>query len=379
MRVGVVGCGNISDIYLTNAALFSSVAMVACADIRAEAAREKAARYGVKAMSVADLIGSDGVDIVLNLTVPAAHAEVSLAAIAAGKHVYSEKPLATSLTDGASIIAAADAAGVRVGTAPDTVLGPGVQLARQLIAEGRAGQIVSGVAAVLSHGMEHWHPNPQFYYRAGGGPVLDLGPYHVAALTTLLGPVRSVRATGRIGSAERTITADGPLRGTTFRAETLTTVSALLSFHSGAEVTFLASWDVWNHGLRPIELYGTAASLRVPDPDFFGGDVELSRGRDGWDRFDTEALPFGRINYPDGGPRLANYRCVGLAEMAQAIVTGRPHRCSGRFALHALAVMTGILASATEGRAVDIATPGEQPASFGRADAAEILRKELVS
>jgi predicted dehydrogenase len=283
------------------------------------------------------------------------------------------------VADGASILAAADAAGVRVGTAPDTNLGPGGQLERALIAEGRTGEIVSGVAAVLSRGMEHWHPSPQFFYRAGAGPVLDLGPYHVAALTTLLGPVRSVRATGRIGLAERTITAAGPLHGTSFKAETFTTINAILSFDSWAEVAFLASWDVWNHGMRPIELHGTAASLRVPDPDFFGGDVELSRGRDGWERFDTRDLPLGRINYPAREAHLANYRGVGLADMAFAIATGRPHRCSGRFALHALAVMAGILEAATEGHVVDITIASEPPAPFGRADAAELMHREDVS
>lgn len=373
-RVGVVGSGNISDIYIANAAaLFPGIAIVACADIRAEAAREKAARYRLKAMSVGDLIGAEEVDIVLNLTVPAAHAEVSLAAIASGKHVHSEKPVAISVADGSAILAAADTAGVRVGAAPDTVLGPGVQLSRKLMADGETGEIISGVAAVLSRGMEHWHPNPEFFYRKGAGPVLDLGPYHVAALTTLLGPVKSVRATGRIGFAERTITADGPMKGRSFRVETLTTVNALLSFRSGAELSFLASWDVWKHGMRPIELHGTKASLRVPDPDFFGGYVELSTGGAEWRPFDTAAMPLGAINYPADHPRLANYRGIGLADMARAIETGRPHRCSGRFALHALAVMNGILESAGSGQPVEIAIPTDRPAPFGAADAAELL------
>ena len=244
---------------------------------------------------------------------------------------------------GRALLAQAEAAGLLVGVAPDTVLGPGVQTARRLIEDGETGDIIGGVSTVLSRGMEHWHPNPVFYYQNGAGPVLDLGPYHVAALTTLLGPVKTVRATGRIGSAERTVTADGPMQGKSFKVETLTTVNALLSFVSGAEITFLASWDVWSHGMRPIELYGEKASLRVPDPDFFGGFVELS-GTDGtWREFDTAGMPLGAINYPAAEPLLANYRGIGLADMARAIETGVPHRCSGRFALHALAVMNGIL------------------------------------
>lgn len=377
LRVGLVGCGNISDIYLTNAKLFRDLAVVACADLRPEVAAAKAARYGLKAMSAGELLASDEIDIVLNLTVPVAHAEVSLAAIAAGKHVYTEKPLATALADGVAILKAADAAKVRVGAAPDTVLGPGVQQSRVMMAEGATGEIISGVSAVLSRGMEHWHPNPDFFYRAGAGPVLDLGPYHIAALTTLLGPVKTVRATGRIAFAERTVTAEGPMKGKSFKVETLTTVNALLSFRSGAEVTFLASWDVWNHGLRPIELYGTRASIRVPDPDFFGGAIDISEGRDTWKAVDTKALPLGQINWPASAPRLANYRSVGLADMAAAIRMGRPHRCSGAFGLHALAVMLGILESATEGRAVTIAHTAKQPQPFGAADLAE-LRGEAV-
>jgi predicted dehydrogenase len=372
LNVGIVGCGNISDIYIANSALFDSFVMVACADVRPEAAAATAAHHGLKAMDVAALMANDNVDIVLNLTIPAAHFEISSAAIAAGKHVYGEKPLALSVADGTALLAEADAAGLAVGSAPDTVLGPAVQLSRKLMEDGETGEVIGGVAAVLSRGMEHWHPNPSFYYQKGAGPVLDLGPYHVAALTTLLGPVRSVRATGRIGAASRTVTADGPTRGTTFPVEVLTTVNALLSFRSGAEVAFLASWDVWNHGMRPIELHGQKASLRVPDPDFFGGDVELSTG-DGWRIFDTAGLRLGSINYPAAAPRLANFRGIGLADMAAAIETGRPHRCSGRFALHALAVMTAILEAADTGKAVDVAIEAEQPAAFTERDAAALL------
>jgi predicted dehydrogenase len=370
LAIGLIGCGNISDIYLTNAKLFRDLAMVACADLRPEAASAKATRYGLRSMSVDGLIAADDIDLVLNLTVPAAHTEVSLAAIAAGKHVYTEKPLAITLADGMAILGAAVAAKVRVGSAPDTVLGPGVQQSRAMMGDGLTGEIVSGVSAVLPRGMEHWHPNPDFFYRAGAGPVLDLGPYHIAALTTLLGPVKTVRAAGRIGFTERTVTAAGPMMGKSFKVETLTTVNALLSFHSGAEVTFLASWDVWNHGLRPIELYGKVASLRVPDPDFFGGVIELSEGRDRWKPFETSRLPLGGTNWPTAEPRLANYRSVGLADMATAILTGRPHRCSGEFALHGLAVMLGILESAIEGQAVEIAVATEQPQPFGKDDLA---------
>jgi predicted dehydrogenase len=376
LRVGVVGCGNISDIYIRNARRFPGIEVVACSSRRNESTRAKAALYELRAMEVADLIRSDDIDVVLNLTIPEVHADISLAAIAAGKHVYSEKPLGITVAEGAAILAAAATTGVRVGCAPDTFFGPGVQLSRRLIDEGRTGEIVGGVSAVLSHGMEHWHPNPEFYYRRGGGPVLDLGPYHITALVALLGPVASVKASGRIGAATRTITADGPTKGRTFRPEVLTTVNALLRFASGAEIVFLASWDVRNHGLRPIELYGASGSLRVPDPDFFGGAVETSSG-DAWEVLDTATMPLGAINYADpaeksGRPTLANYRGVGLADMASGIVTGRPHRASGGLALHVLAVMEGILAAADTGGSIDIAIPAERPEAFGAADLAAL-------
>jgi predicted dehydrogenase len=280
LRVGVVGCGNISDIYLKNAPRFHDIVVTACADLGPEAAKRQAERYAIDALSVEDLLKSDDVDIVLNLTIPEAHAEVSLKALEAGKHVYSEKPLATAVADGAAIMAAAQAKGLRVGAAPDTVLGASVREARALIDGGAIGKPLSGLAAVMSHGMERWLPNPGFFFRPGAGPVFDMGPYYLSALVTLLGPVASVLATGQIGFAERVVTTPGsPAMGQSIKVETLTNVHALLDFASGAHVTFLASWDVWKHSIPPIELHGQKASLRLPDPNWFGGDL-LIAGRD---------------------------------------------------------------------------------------------------
>jgi predicted dehydrogenase len=227
---------------------------------------------------------------------------------------------------------------------------------------------------VMTRGMEHWHPNPAVFYQRGAGPVLDLGPYYVSALTALLGPVSQVRAVGQISPLERRY-GDGPRKGETFSVGTFTTLNAILTFCGGANVSFLASWDVWRHGVRPIELHGTLASIRVPDPDTFGGDVELSAnhsllnvhdptnvaaaGREAdWLIRKTGEKTFGGINYPIGNPVIANYRSLGLAEMANAIVEGRPHRCSGRFALHALAVMIGIIESAESGEPVKVGLSG---------------------
>jgi predicted dehydrogenase len=374
MRVGIIGCGNISDIYIRNAKLFNDIEITACSDIFPPAAERLAREYSLREMKAGALLAAEDIDIILNLTLPTVHAEVSRAAIDAGKHVYSEKPLATSLQEAVALTEVAEKKGLRLGCAPDTVLGAGLQTAKALIDEGRVGQIITGLAAVMSKGMEHWHPNPAVFYQKGAGPVLDIGPYYISALTALLGPVSQVRAVGQISPLERRY-GDGPKKGETFSVGTFTTLNAILTFVSGANVSFVASWDVWKHGVRPIELHGTLASIRVPDPDTFGGDVELSANNGllnihdatsvalvgtqvDWLIHQTGEKTFGRINYPTGYPVIANYRSLGLAEMANAIVEDRPHRCSGRFALHALAVMLGIIESAESGNPVTINVPG---------------------
>jgi predicted dehydrogenase len=390
VRVGIIGCGNISDIYVRNAKVFRDIEIVACADIDPTAAERLANKSSLRQMEVRDVLASNDIEIVLNLTLPSVHAEVSRAAIAAGKHVYSEKPMATSLDDALKLIEEAETKGLRVGCAPDTVLGAGLQTAKALIDEGHAGQIITGLAAVMSKGMEHWHPNPTVFYQKGAGPILDLGPYYVAALIALLGPVSQVRSVGQISPVERRFGA-GPKKGETFPVGTFTTLNSILTFASGANVSFLASWDVWRHGVRPIELHGTSASIRVPDPDTFGGDVELSVNHTllnihdaqsvamagtqvDWLIHKTDEKPYGEINYPLGNPTVANYRSVGLAEMANAIVEGRPHRCSGRFALHALAVMLGIIESAGSGLPVTIGIAGTSFPALTNEGAKRLLR-----
>ena len=375
MRVGIIGCGNISDVYVRTGKLFNDIEIIACSDIIPAAAQRLAHKYSLREMNVGALLDADDIEIILNLTLPTAHAEVSRAAIAAGKHVYSEKPLATSLQDAIALIEEAEAKGLCVGSAPDTILGAGLQTAKALIDDGYVGQIITGLAAVMTKGMEHWHPNPEVFYQKGAGPVLDLGPYYVSALTALLGPVTEVRAMGQISPLERRYGAEGPNKGKTFSVGTFTTVNAILTFASRANVSFIASWDVWRHGVRPIELHGTLASIRVPDPDTFGGDVQLSANKRllnihdakdvallgtqiDWLIHKTGGKTFGGINYPIGNPVIANYRSLGLAEMANAIVEGRPHRCSGRFALHTLAVMIGVIESAESGAPAQIGVPG---------------------
>jgi predicted dehydrogenase len=395
MRVGIIGCGNISDVYATNSRLFKDIDIVACADVSPQAADRVATKFALRKMSVDDLLSANDIDIVLNLTIPTAHAEVSRAALAAGKHVYTEKPLATTLEDGVAIVETAERNRLRVGSAPDTFLGAGLQSAKKKIDQGEVGTVLSGLAVIMSRGMEHWHPNPAFFYQKGGGPVLDIGPYYISALVALLGPIMSVRATGQISPLERRYGAEGPNKGKIFPVETFTTINAVLTFASGANISFIASWDIWRHGVRPIELYGTLASLRVPDPDTFGGEVEVSgnhvllnmhdpeyASRFGsqpeWNVTQTVDTAFGGINYPFASPSMANYRSLGLAEMANAILQGRPHRCSGRLSLHVLAAMLAILESATTGEPVAVAHGRAAPAPFGPDESVKLLKAPLA-
>ena len=368
LGLGIIGCGNISTTYFSLAPLFRGIEVRACADIKAAAAEERAQTYGVRAESVEALLRADDVDIVVNLTIPAVHYEVTRLALDAGKHVYSEKPFVLDVARGLDLKKRAEAKGVRVGSAPDTFLGGAHQLARHLIDAGRVGKIIGGTCHVLSHGMEHWHPNPDFFYQPGAGPVLDVGPYYVANLIQLIGPVKRVAALASTPQKERTI-GNGPRNGEKVPVGTPTTLCAVLELESGAVVTLNASWDVWSHGHAPMELYGEDGSVFVPDPNFFGGEVRLTQGANPvttppeWDH------PFGVPNESRaGGPR-ANYRTAGLADMALAIAEGRPHRCSLEAALHAVEVMTGILESGETGRFVTLRTSCERPAALGPEEA----------
>lgn len=373
LGVGIIGCGNISTTYFTLAPLFRGLNVVACADINMSAAQLRAEEYGVKAQTIDELLANDEVDIVVNLTIPDAHYPVSKRILEAGKHVYSEKPLVLSLEQGEDLRAIAKAKGLSVGCAPDTFLGGAHQLARAYIDKGGIGRVTSGTCHVMSPGMEMWHPNPDFFFLPGGGPVLDLGPYYIANLINLIGPVKRVAALTSMANETRTITSQ-PRNGETIPVKTPTNIHALLEFQNGATITLSASWDVWSHRHANMELYGTEGSLYVPDPNFFGGLVEAS-GRDkdiqpleAWDH------PFGRNNQESPqGPR-ANYRTAGLADMAVAILEGRDARCSLDRTLHGVDVMVSILKSGETGEFVTLSTTCTQPAALGIEEAQALLR-----
>lgn len=350
VNVGVIGCGNISGTYIKNLGGFKATRVIACADLDPKRAAAKAAEFGVpRACSTEELIADRDVDVVLNLTIPQAHAGVSRAALAAGKHIYSEKPLATAREDGRLVLDAARAHGRRVGCAPDTFLGGGLQTCRRVIDDGAIGEPVAAVAFMLSHGMESWHPDPEFFYKPGGGPMFDMGPYYLTALIHLLGPVRRVGASVRASFPERVVTSS-PNHGKRILVETPTHVTGVMDFVSGAVATIVTSFDVWAHHLPRIEVYGSEGSLSVPDPNTFDGPVRV-RGADA-DTWTSIPLSHG---YTD------NFRGLGLADMAAAIASGRPHRASGELAYHVLEVMSAFKESSDSGRHVEVSSTCSRP------------------
>jgi len=337
LRVGVIGCGNISQIYFTASKAFKVLELAACADLNREAASAKAAEHGLKAMSVEELLADKSIDIVLNLTTPLAHTEVNLKSLEAGKHVYLEKPLAVEREDGRRTLELAKGKGLRVGCAPDTFLGAGHQTCRKIVDDGWLGRPVGGTAFMLCGGHESWHPNPGFYYLKGGGPMLDMGPYYITALVNMLGPVRRVSSATGMALEQRICTCKERF-GERLPVETPTHIAGTAEFASGAIVSVVMSFDVKAHTHSNIEIYGTEGSLVAPDPNSFGGVPKVKRaGAQDWSDF-----PLSHI-YAD------NTRSIGLADMADAILKGRPHRCSGELAFHVLDVMQSFLESSQNG------------------------------
>jgi hypothetical protein len=347
--VGIIGCGNISEAYLKAAPTFLIVDIRGVADLRPEAAKARADAFGLRAMAVENLLADPSIEIVVNLTPPLAHVEVGLRAIDAGKHMHSEKPLGILAREARSLLERATARGVRVGCAPDTFMGGAHQTCRKLVDEGVIGRPVAGTAFFLCPGHESWHPNPAFYYAPGGGPMLDMGPYYITELVNLLGPVEQVSGMTARPRERRTITSQ-PLAGGTIEVEVATHVTGTLRFVSGAVVTIAMSFDVPQHRHAPIELYGTEATLLVPDPNRFGGAIEIGRNKT-WSERPIEHA------YADG-----NYRIIGVADLAHAIRSGRAHRASGELAYHVLEVMEAFQISSERGMHVAIESRPQRPA-----------------
>jgi predicted dehydrogenase len=349
IKVGVIGCGNISGQYFKGCRVFDILDVAACADIDLSRAQAKAKEFNVpKACSVQELLDDPSIEIVINLTVPNVHAEVSLAIIAAGKHVYSEKPLAVTRQDGLQIVEDAKKQGVLVGCAPDTFLGGGIQTCRKLIDDGVMGAPVAATAFMAGHGPESWHPNPDFYYQPGGGPMFDMGPYYLTALINLMGPVKRVSGSARSSFQERIATSQMH-NGRRIPVEVFTHYAGVMDFASGAVATIITSFDVWGHHLPRIEIYGSEGSLSVPDPNIFGGEVLLQRGGDK----DWSSVPHTHSTEVGRG--------IGVADMAYSIVSGRPHRASGDLAYHVLDLMHSFEDASNTGMHVAVESTCDQP------------------
>ncbi|MGI8909924.1 MAG: Gfo/Idh/MocA family protein [Rubrobacteraceae bacterium] len=350
VKIGVMGAGKISGIYLQNGAVFDDLEMIACADLLVERAEEQARTYGVpKACGPEELLADPEVEVVLNLTIPAVHAGVSLAALEAGKHVYTEKPLAVDREDGLRMMEVAEEKELLIGCAPDTFLGGGLQTCRKVLDEGVIGEPVALTAVMMTHGPEDWHPNPDFFYQPGAGPMFDMGPYYLTALATLIGPIRRVTGSARATFPERTITSQ-PLAGTPITVNTPTHVAGVMDFESGAVGTLVTSFDVWSEEHSRIDVYGTEGTLSLPDPNTFGGPVRV------W-RSDENAWTEVPLTHPYTG----NSRGLGLADMAQALRSGRRHRASGELGFHVLDAIHAFLDSSVSGRHVEVTSAFDRP------------------
>ena len=352
-RVGIVGCGLISRVYAQKLNALDFVELVACADLERERAEALAKEHDIpNVLDVAELLADAAIDAVVNLTIPLAHAQVSLQAIEAGKSVYSEKPLGVDLAEGRTLVDAAAGRGVRLGCAPDTFLGAGLQTCRKLIDDGAIGEPVAASAFMLSPGPESWHPRPQIFYARGGGPMLDMGPYYLTALVSLLGPARRLTGSARVTHPQRTIGSE-PLRGQKMDVEVPTHVCSVIDFASGPVATLVTSFDVAASRHRNIEIYGTVGTLSVPDPNGFGGPVQIRRsGEREWREVE---LTHGNAGQSRG---------IGLGDMVRAMASGRPHRASAELSCHVLELMESSITASETGRHVEPSTTCERPAAL---------------
>ena len=350
VKAGIIGCGNISGRYMETCKKLDILDLVACSDIILERAQAAAEKFDIPSCGYNEVVlDNPEVEMVICLTPPKVHTEIMLAALNAGKHAYTEKPFAIRKADGQATLKLAKEKGLLVGGAPDTFFGAGIQTCRKLIDDGAIGRPIAAVGFMCSGGVETWHPDPEFFYQVGGGPMLDMGPYYVTTLVNLLGPVKRVTGSAQVSFAERTITSK-PKHGQTIKVETPTHLSAVLDFHSGAVATLVMSFDVKGHHLPLIEIYGQDATMSVPDPNGFGGTVLVGERKEGW-----KEMPLTHAN-------AGNSRAIGAADMAAALRTGRNFRANGKMAYHVLEVMMAVEQASTSGRHVEIESTCERPA-----------------
>ena len=380
-KIGLIGCGHIAETYFRAEKYFNNIKIIKCADINEKASKRCALNFGIKSVTVNDLLKDREIEIILNLTIPKAHYQISKKALINGKHVYSEKPLAINLNDGKKLLKISKKKKLYLGSAPDTFLGGGIQKSKELVEKNIIGNVKLGNAVFAFPGIQSYHPNPEpWFTKKEGGPVIDMGPYYITALVNLLGPAKKVTGTIIQGQKYRTI-GIGPKKGKKFKVECPTTYLSTITFKNDSVIRLTLSFDVVAHQRNHIELYGEKGSMIVPDPNMFGGSVlTCNKLGDNWKEFKTSKMPLGRINIrtqssrANETPTNANYRGVGLSEMAYSIENKRKHLCSGEISLHVLDIITSIMKAATSGKIQYISNFCTKPKKFSKLDIMKLLK-----
>ena len=379
-KIGLIGCGNIAETYFRSQEYFNNIEIVSCADINEDLAKKCANQYNVQPLSVDDLLADNKNSIVLNLTPPQAHYEVTKKILLANKHSYCEKPLSTTFKDGQELLNLAKEKNLYLGNSPDTFLGAGIQLSRQLIDSGSIGDVKLGVINFAFPGVESFHPNPESWFVEGGGPVIDMGPYYFTALINLIGPAKNIRGRPVTVYNYREILT-GPRKGEKIKVEIPTTFMGDIEFQNGTIIQFFLSFDIINHKRNHIELYGTKGSIIVPNPDMFGGPVNVSYSEGGdWEELAVTDKRLGKINITDQSvrsdesPTNAYYRGVGLSEMIDCIKHGKKHICNGDLALHVLDIIESVMKSAISNQQVNLRTTCKQPKIFQENEIEQLMK-----
>jgi len=379
-NVGLIGCGNIAETYFRSQEYFNNIKFISCADVNEEASKKCSVEYGIKAQSVDELLSNSDVDVVLNLTIPQAHYEVTKKTLLTGKHSYCEKPMSISFDQGKELVQIAKDNNLYLGNAPDTFLGGGGQLSRQLLDAGEIGDVKLGNFIFAFPGVETFHYNPDSWYKKGGGPIIDMGPYFFSMLVHLLGPSKNVRSRGIKVKENRNID-NGPRKDEKVEVEIPTSYTFNVEFHSGALIQGFISFDVLNHQRNHMELYGTKGSMIVPDPNMFGGPVTISKELgSAWVEHSAEEMYLGKVNIinhsgrSNEAPKQSNYRGAGLADMIHAIENNLDHRCSGDLALHVLDLIESTIKAAEVGEEITLQTTCKKPEPFTEDQIRHILK-----
>ena len=380
-KVGLIGCGHIAETYFRAHKYFNNFRIIKCADINHLAAKKCASTYKIKALSVKNLLKDKEIEIILNLTVPKAHFEVSKKALLNNKHVYTEKPMAINLKDGKELLKISKRKRLYIGNAPDTFLGGGNQKSKEILEKNFIGKINLGNIIFAYPGVQSYHPNPEpWFAKKEGGPVIDMGPYYLTALVNLLGPAKQVWGSF-MWNKKRRIIGIGPRKGKSIKVLCPTTYLGTIFFNSGAIIRFTLSFDVIAHHRNHIELYGSKGSILVPDPNMFGGSVYTCKKLGGtWKEHKTNKMFLGKINIrqkslrANEAPINANYRGVGLAEMAYCIQNNKKHRCNGDLSFHVLDIIQSIMIAAKKRKRINIKSSCSIPKKFSSTEIRKILK-----